>query len=104
MDKEALMLLLRKVAIAAGIGAATAIVLKAGPALDAIQAGDLPGAADAGRVLLFAVISGVGRALVSLLTAWVPTDALHGANLTGKWKDAPVVATEEAPTNIDTAP
>jgi hypothetical protein len=98
------MLLLRKVAIAAGIGAATAIVLKAGPAIDAIEAGDLPSAGDAALVLLYAAVAGVLRALVGLLFAFVPTDALHGVNLAGKWANEPVVTTEQPPTKIDVSP
>ena len=104
MDREKLKLLGRKVAIAAGIGAGLAIVTKAGPALDALENGDFPELWDAGRVLLFAVLAGAGRALVALTTAWLPTDALHGTNLVGKWKDAPVAMTETPPTRVDVSP
>jgi len=104
MDREKLGLLARKVAIAFGIGAGLVIILKAGPVIDALEAGDWPAVKDGGYVLLAGAIAGGLRALVALLTAFVPTDALSGVNLLGKWKDAPVVTTETAPTKIDVEP
>lgn len=82
-------LLLRKIAIAFGIGAGLAIVTKASPAIDAIEAQDFPEAYDAGRVLLFGSIAGGLRGLVALLTAFVPSDAQTGANLLGRFKGSP---------------
>lgn len=79
-------LLGRKVAIAFGIGAATIITVKAGPVIDGIEHQDWPSAADAATVLGAGAIAGGLRALVALLTAWVPTDADVGKNLLGKYK------------------
>ena len=79
-------LLARKVGIAFGIGVGLAVVTKAGPAIDGIESQDWPAAADAGRVLVFGALAGGLRALVALLTAFVPTDGDTGKNLLGKYK------------------
>lgn len=81
-------LLGRKVAIAFGIGAGAIITVKAGPLIDDIEHLDWPAAADAASVLAGATVAGGLRALVALLTAWVPTDADTGKNLLGKYKGA----------------
>lgn len=83
---DRLKLLARKVAIAFGIGAGLAVVTKAGPAIDGIENQDWPAAYDAGRVLVFGATAGGLRALVALLTAFVPTDRDTGANLLGKYR------------------
>lgn len=79
-------LLGRKVAIAFGIGAGTVFVIKAGPVIDGIEHQDWPAAADAAYILAAGAIAGGLRALVALLTAFVPTDGQTGANLLGKYR------------------
>ena len=101
MNLDKLKLLGRKIAIAFAVGAGAAIIVKAGPAIDAREAQDWPEAGDAGIVLLTGAVAGGLRGLVALTTAFVPTDALDGVNLLGKWKDAPVVQVETPPTRID---
>lgn len=101
MNVDKLKLLGRKIAIAFAVGAGAAVIVKAGPAIDAIEAQDWPEAGDAGLVLLTGAVAGGLRGLVALTTAFVPTDALSGFNVLGKWRDAPVVATETPPTRVD---
>lgn len=83
---DKLKLLARKIGIAFGIGAGLAIVTKAGPAIDGIENQDWPAAYDAGRVLLFGTFAGGLRALVALLTAFVPTDSDVGVSLVGRYR------------------
>lgn len=80
-------LLGRKVAIAFGVGAGAVVVKKAAPVLDGVDELDWPTVAQAGQVLLFGAIAGGLRAVVSLLTAWVPSDGENGVNLVGKYRD-----------------
>ena len=101
MDREKLKLLGRKIAVAFGVGAGAALVVKAGPAIDALEEQNWPELADAAWIVATGVVAGGLRGLVALTTAFLPTDALHGANVAGKWKDAPVVATETPPTRVD---
>jgi len=84
-----LKLLARKVAIAFGVGVGAAVVIKAPAAIDALETQNVPELVDAGKVLLYGAAAGGLRALVALLTAFVPTDSQVGANLIGKFKDSP---------------
>jgi hypothetical protein len=104
VDREKLGLLARKVAIAAGIGFALVLVARGGTIADAVEAGDWDLVGELGYALLLAGAAGALRAIVALTTAFVPTDALNGANLLGKWKDAPVVTSSTPPTRIDVEP
>jgi hypothetical protein len=104
MNREKIGLLARKVLIAFGVGVGAAVVVKAGPVIDGIEAQDWPSASGAAVVLATGALAGGLRALVALLTAFVPTDALNGANLLGKWKDAPVETSSAPPTSIDVDP
>jgi hypothetical protein len=79
-------LLARKVAIAFAIGAGLAIVTRAGPAIDALEAQDFPEAYDAARVVAFGAVAGGLRGLISLVSAFVPSDADVGVNLLGAFK------------------
>jgi len=83
---DKLKILCRKVGIAFGVGAGAVITVKSGPVIDDIENLDWPAAADAAYVLAGATVAGGLRALVALLTAWVPTDADTGKNLLGKYR------------------
>jgi hypothetical protein len=79
-------LLVRKAAIAFAVGAGIFFLAAAPSLVDAFQKEDWTDLGALGRAALFGAVAAGARALISYLTAFVPSDAEHGVNLIGKYK------------------
>jgi hypothetical protein len=79
-------LLLRKVLLAFAAGAGAVFVLGAPALIDAFEAQDWSNLQALAWALLVGALAGGFRALLALLTAFVPTDAQTGVNVVGKFK------------------
>lgn len=79
-------LFIRKALVAFGV-AALAVFVTASPSLiDLFESQDWGNLKTAAWSLVMGAIAAGFRALVSLLTAFVPSDADHGVSLVGKFK------------------
>lgn len=76
---------LRKLAITFFVAFAAALLSAAPDAIGLFEIQDWDGLGELGSAALIAAIAAGFRALVALLTAFVPTDAESGVNVAGKY-------------------
>ena len=79
---------IRKLLIAFAVGAGAYFIGVAPDIIDLFEANDWDGLESVGKAALFGTAAAGARALISLLTAFVPSDSRVGVNLLGKYKDA----------------
>lgn len=78
-------LLARKIAIAFAVAFGAALLTAAPDAIGLFEIQDWDGLAELGSAAVIGALAAGFRALVALLTAFVPTDAQNGVNLAGKY-------------------
>lgn len=78
-------LFIRKILITFAIASVSFFVGVAPSLIDAFEKQDWSNLKTLAWSAVFGVAAAGGRAVISLLTAWVPTDADVGVNLTGKY-------------------
>jgi hypothetical protein len=82
-------LLLRKIAIAFAVGFGGYFVVAAPDLIGLFELQDWNGLKTAGWAVVIGGAAAGLRALLALLTAFVPSDAENGVNLVGKFSDEP---------------
>ena len=80
-------LLFRKMAITFAIGFGVFFLAAAPSLVDAFETSDWTNLEALAVAALMGAIGAGARALIALLTAFVPTDAENGINLVGKFKE-----------------
>lgn len=81
-------LFLRKLLVAFAVGAGAYFLGVAPDVVDLFESNDWEGLESVGKAALFGTAAAGFRAVIALLTAFVPSDAQYGANILGKYKDA----------------
>lgn len=81
-------LFIRKLLIAFAVGAGAYLLGVLPDIVDAFEANDWDGFESLGKAALYGTAAAGVRAVIALLTAFVPSDSQVGVNILGKYKDA----------------